>query len=78
MSRATTKGGRTFSPLTFVAFVLGMGIGFVLVSPVLPERFGTSLVGIVQGSGTVILAGVLALAALMVLLAVLYQGYLRA
>lgn len=78
MTRATTKGGRTFGPMTFLAFMVGIGVGLVLVAPVLPRSVGTAFLDLVRGGGTVILVGVLALAAVMVLLAVLYQGYLKA
>lgn len=78
MTRATTKGGSTLSPWAFVAFVGGVGIGLGLVAPVLPATFGTAYADIVQAGGTIVLAGVLAFALLMVMLAILYQGYLKA
>lgn len=78
MSRATTKGGSTLGPKTVIAFLVGVGIGFALVVPVLPDTFGATIAAMVQGGGAVILIGVAALATLMVLLAVLYQGYLKA
>lgn len=78
MTRATTKGGATLNPWTFVAFVVGVGIGLGLVAPIIPATFGTAYVDLVQAGGSVVLAGVLAFALLMVLLAVLYQGYLKA
>lgn len=78
MSRATTKGGSTFSLMTFVAFLIGVGIGIGFVAPVLPRSIGMSVLELVRAGGTVILVSALALAAVMVLLAVLYQGYLKA
>lgn len=78
MTRATTRGGTTFGPWTFVAFLFGIGIGLALVAPVLPRTFAVAFAEILQAGGAVVLAGVLTFAIIMVLLAVLYQGYLRA
>lgn len=78
MARPTTKGGTTFGPKTVVAFLVGVGVGLVLVAPVLPETLGPLAVDVLQDEGTVIVTGVSALAILMVLMAVLYQGYLKA
>lgn len=78
MVRATTKGGSTFGPKTVAAFFVGVGVGLALVAPVLPETLGSLAVDILRDEGTVIVVGVSALAVLMVLMAVLYQGYLKA
>lgn len=78
MTRPTARGGSPFGPMTFVAFFIGIGIGLVLVTPVLPQTFETALGLIVRAGGTVIITGVLALAVLMVMLAIMYQGYLKA
>lgn len=78
MSRATTRGSSSFGPKTFLAFALGVGVGLVLVAPVLPETAGDAFASLVQGEAIVIIAGVSVLALLMVLMAVFYQGYLKA
>jgi len=78
MPRATTAGGSSaFGPKSVAAFVLGIGVGLVLVAPALPATVGPALADVVDSGGSVILVGVVALTVLMVLLAVLYQGYLR-
>lgn len=76
MARPTTKGGGLLGPKTVAAFVLGTGIGLLLVAPVLPDAVGDGVADLLAGGGSVILAGVGALAVLMVLLAVFYQLYL--
>lgn len=78
MSRPATRGGSVLGPKTVLAFGVGVGVGLVLVAPVIPETAGEAIGGIIEAGGTVILIGVGALALLMVLLAILYQGYLKA
>jgi hypothetical protein len=64
-------------PKTFLAFIAGIVVGLLLVAPVIPEAVVGALAGLVDSGGAVIAVGVLALAVLMVLMAVLYQGYLK-
>lgn len=78
MSRPATRGGSVLGPKTVLAFGVGVSVGLVLVAPVIPETAGKAIGGIIEAGGTVILIGVLALALLMVILAILYQGYLKA
>lgn len=78
MTRATTKGGSAFGPKAAFAFLAGVGIGLGLVAPVLQETLVRSIRDLAQGSGAVVLVGVAALGAVMLVLAVLYQSYLRA
>jgi threonine dehydrogenase-like Zn-dependent dehydrogenase len=59
-----------------MAFLVGIGVGLAVVSPVLPEELGAEFAAFLSGGGTVILAGVGALGLLMVLLALFYQLYL--
>lgn len=76
MARPTTRGGTLFGPRTVAAFLVGVGVGLAIVSPVLPESIGAEIAAVLAGGGSVILAGVAALAVLMVLLALFYQLYL--
>lgn len=78
MSRATTQGSAAFRPMTFVAFLVGAGLGFVLVAPVLPGTLSSEFQALLTGGGAVVLAGVAAFAAVLAVLALLYQGYLKA
>lgn len=78
MTRATTPGRATFGPMAFVTFLLGVAIGLALVAPVLPSTLGSGFDAMLQAGGAVVLAGVAAFAGVLVVLAVLYQGYLRA
>ena len=76
MARPTARGGSLLTPKTAGAFLVGVGVGLAVVSPVLPESIGGRIAAVLAGGGTVVLAGVGALALLMVLLAVFYQLYL--
>lgn len=76
MARPTTDGGSLLTPKTAGAFLVGIGVGLAVVSPVLPDALGAELAAFLSGGGSVILTGVGALALLMVLLAVFYQLYL--
>lgn len=76
MARPTTHGNSLLGPKTVGAFVIGLSVGFVLVSPVLPDPVGEEFAALLAGGGSVILVGVGALAVLMVLLAVFYHLYL--
>lgn len=78
MTRPTARGGSVLRPKTVLAFVVGIGIGLALIAPVIPEEVGSATAEFLQAGGSVIVVGVAALAVLMVLLAVLYQGYLKA
>lgn len=77
MARPTTAGKGVLGPKTVGAFFLGVGIGLVLVAPVLPAAVGDRLAGLLTGGGSVVLAGMGAFAAILVLLAVSYQLYLQ-
>lgn len=77
MSRPATHGRSVLGPRTFLAFISGVIIGLGFVAPVIPKTAGAALVAFIQSDGVVIAVGVLALALLMVLMAILYQGYLR-
>lgn len=76
MARPTTRGNSVLGPKTAGAFLVGIGVGLALVSPVLPEAVGEEVAAIMSGGGSVIVVGVGALALLMVLLAVSYELYL--
>lgn len=76
MPRPTTRGGTLFGPKTAAAFLVGVGVGLAIVAPVLPASVGTEIVSVLDAGGSVVLAGVAALALLMVLLALFYQLYL--
>lgn len=76
MAPPTTRGGGFLSPKSVLAFGIGLGIGAVLVTPVLPDAVGDGLAEAAGGAGGVILIGVGALGILMVFLAVFYQLYL--
>ena len=76
MARPTTSGGSWLSPKVAGAFLVGIGVGFAVVSPVLPDEVGAEVAAFLADGGMVILAGVGALGVLMVLLAVFYQLYL--
>lgn len=76
MARPTTPGGSLLGPKTVAAFAVGVAIGLGLVAPVLPHGVGEEIAAMLTGSGSVVLVGVGALAALMVLLAVFYRLYL--
>lgn len=78
MARPTAPGRSVLGPKMFLAFVVGIGIGLVLVAPAVPAAAVTAIAGSLQSGGYVIVVGVAALAVLMVLMAVLYQGYLKA
>lgn len=60
----------------FLAFMTGVGIGLLLVWPVLPDDLGERLTMEIPRGGEVILVGVLALALLAVLVAIIYKIYL--
>lgn len=77
MSRPTARGRSVLGPKTFLAFIAGVGVGLLLVAPVIPEAVVAALAALVDSGGAVIAVGVLALAVLMVLMAILYQGYLK-
>ena len=74
----TTPGRRTFGPVTVLAFLVGVGIGFAFVLPVLPPTLEADVRTMLEAGGTVVLAGAAAFAGVLVVLAVLYQSYLRA
>lgn len=76
MPRPTTHGDSLFGPKTVAAFLVGVGVGLAIVAPVLPKSVGAEIAAVLEGGGSVILAGVAALALLMVLLALFYQLYL--
>lgn len=76
MARPTTRGSSLLGPKTVGAFAVGVAIGIGLVAPVLPDAVGEEVAAMMTGSGSVVIVGVGALAALMVLLAVFYQLYL--
>lgn len=76
MTRPSTSGSRILRPRTVGAFIVGAGIGLILVAPALPDSFGSVIADIVAGGGGVILIGVAALAVLMVFIAIAYQIYL--
>lgn len=76
MARPTTRGGSLLGPKTVTLFAVGVAIGIGLVAPVLPDAVGEEFAAMLTGSGSVVIVGVGALAALMVLLAVFYQLYL--
>lgn len=76
MARPTSTGGSLLSPKVAVAFLVGIGVGLAVVSPVLPDEIGAEIAAFLADGGTVILAGVGALGLLMVLLALFYQLYL--
>lgn len=78
MPRPTARGGSVLGPKTFLAFLTGVVIGLLLVAPVIPEAAVAALASLARSGGAVIAIGVLALAILMLLMAVLYQGYLKA
>jgi hypothetical protein len=58
------------------AFVIGTGVGFARVSPVLPDAVSDEFAALLAGGGSVILVGVGAFAVLMVLLVGFYHFYL--
>lgn len=77
MAPPTTQGGSSLlGPRTIAAFVVGVGVGLALVAPALPDSAGEQVVVVLSSGGDVILAGVGALALLMVLLAMFYHLYL--
>lgn len=76
MARPTTRGHGVLELRTVAALLVGIGVGFALVSPVLPDAVGEATAALLAGGGTVVLVGVGALALLMVLLAAFYQLYL--
>lgn len=76
MVRPTTPGNSLLGPKTVGAFLVGIGVGFALVAPVLPDNLGPQFAALLAGGGVVIIIGVGALAGLMVLLAVFYHLYL--
>jgi hypothetical protein len=78
MPRPTARGQRILGRKTFRALVISIGVGLALVSPVIPAAAASAFAESLQSGGTVIVVGVAALAVLMVLMAVLYQGYLKA
>lgn len=59
-----------------VAFLVGIGAGFAVTAPVLPDSTGDFVATVLAGGGDVILAGVVALAILMVVLEMFYILYL--
>lgn len=78
MSRPTTKGSGQFGPKAILAFIIGIGIGLALVSPVLPETLIGTILGLQGRIETVVLYGATALGLIIVLLTVLYRLYLKA
>lgn len=76
MAPPTTQGSSLLGPKTFAAFVVGVGVGLAIVAPALPDSAGQQVVIVLASGGDVILAGVGALALLMVLLAMFYHLYL--
>lgn len=78
MPPATTPGRSTLGPMAFLTFLAGVGVGLALVAPVLPRTLGDGFDELLRAGGAVVLAGVAAFAGLLVVMAVLYQGYLRA
>ena len=73
MARPTTAGRSVLGPKTVASFLVGIGVGLALVAPVLPDAVGDEVAALLAGGGSVILVGVGALGAVMVLLAVFYQ-----
>lgn len=76
MSRPSTSGRRILRPRTVAAFIVGTGIGLILVAPALPDSFGSMFTNLFAGGAGVILVGVAALAVLMVFIAIAYRLYL--
>lgn len=76
MARPTTYGNSLLGPKTVGAFLVGITVGFALVSPVLPDAVGQEFAALLAGSGSIILIGVVGLAVPVMLLAILYQLYL--
>lgn len=78
MSRATKPGANTYGPMAVLAYIVGAGIGLALVAPILPSTVDLEIQAILRAGGAVILAGMAAFAGLLVVLAILYQVYLKA
>lgn len=77
MSRGTTLATRRIlGPKMVGAFLAGLGVGLVLVVPVLPASLGEAVVAFVQSGGAVVVAVVTAVTVLMVLMVLLYQHYI--
>ena len=66
---ATNLGAKTF-----VAFLLGLSVGLLLVGPVVPEMLEPMLTSPGSGTNTLLLLGVLALAILVGVLVVAFQA----
>lgn len=64
--------------MAFVTFLVGVGVGLALVAPVLPAAMGDGFDEMLRAGGAVVLAGIAAFAGLLVFMAILYEGYLRA
>ena len=78
MTRPSKPGSTTSGPMVILTFILGMGIGLVLVAPAIPSAAGQEFQEILRAGGAVILVGMAAFAAVLVVLAILYRLYLRA
>lgn len=76
MSRAEVQHQSVSGFKLFLAFITGIGIGLLLVWPVLPDDLGERFAMEIPKGGEVILVGVLALAILAVLVAIIYRIYL--
>ena len=78
MSRPPNAGSTTSGPMVILTFILGMGLGLVLAAPAIPSVVGQEFHEILRTGGAVILIGMAAFAAVLVVLAILYRLYLRA
>lgn len=75
MSRAPpTPTATNVGAKTFVAFMVGVGIGLALVAPVFDQTFGPLLAVEGMGSNSMLLLGLLALAILVGVLVVAFQA----
>lgn len=75
MSRsAPTPSATNAGAKTFVSFLLGVGLGLALVSPVVPEVIEPLLADPASGTNSVLLLGVLALTILVGVLVVAFQA----
>lgn len=77
MSRSTRAGRRRLDAKSVGAFLLGVAIGLGLLAPVLPLAADAAAVGALRTRTTIVLVGAITLGALVMLVAVLFRGYLQ-